>query len=52
MPKIKCFVKFTPASLHHSINSNHRQIPLAGTNHYNSKLSQVIQFEKNNHKIF
>ena len=49
MPKIKCFVKFTPASLHHSINSNHRQIPLAGTN---SKLSQVIQFEKNNHKIF
>ena len=42
----KVLCKSTPASSHDSINVNHRQISLTGTDHYNSKLSKVIQFEK------
>ena len=36
----------TSVSSHYSINANHRQRSLTGTNHYDSKLSKVIQFEK------
>ena len=36
----------TPVFSNYSINTNHRQMSLTGTDHYNSKLSKVIQFEK------
>ena len=38
--------KSIPVFSHGSINANHGQISLTGTDHYNSKLSKVIQFEK------
>ena len=38
--------KSTLVSTHGSKNGNHRQISLTGTDHYNSKLSKVIQIEK------
>ena len=36
----------TPVSTSDSMNTNHRQISLTGTDLYNSKLSKVIQFDK------
>ena len=36
----------TPVSSSDSMNTNHRQIALTGTDLYNSKLSKVIQFDK------
>ena len=38
--------KSTPVSSHDSINANHRQISLTGTDPNNSKLSKVIQVEE------
>ena len=35
-----------------SKNTNHSQISLTGTDHYNSKFSKGIQFEKNNHSVY
>ena len=51
-PKNQVLRKSTPVSSHNLINANHRQISLAGTNHYNSKLSKVIELEEKNHSIF
>ena len=39
--------KSTPVyTSHDSINAKHRQISVTGTDHYKSKLSEVIQSEK------
>ena len=38
--------KSAPVSSNDSINTNQRQVSLTGTDHYDSKLAKVVQFEK------
>ena len=44
-------LKSTPVSSNNSINTKHTQTSLTRTDQYDSKLSTVSQFEKNNHFV-